>query len=147
MRILVLNGPNLNLLGIREPSVYGSGSLDELIEGLQEYGSLNGAIIHHFQSNIEGELINRLHESIGNYDGIIINPGAFTHYSIALRDCIAALDVPVIEVHISNIHKREAFRSVSVIAAVCKGQITGLGREGYRLALDYFLNLKAKSEE
>jgi len=147
MRILVLNGPNLNLLGIREPSVYGAGSLNELIESLQEYGSLNSAVVQHFQSNSEGELINRLHEAIGNYDGIVFNPGAFTHYSIALRDTIAALDIPVIEVHISNIHKRESFRSISVIAPVCKGQISGLGRVGYRLALDYFLKLKTISEE
>lgn len=142
MKILVLNGPNLNLLGTREPSVYGAGSLKQLIDALQVYALKNGVTVDHFQSNSEGELIDRLHLAVGNYCGIIFNPGAYTHYSIALRDAVAAINIPVVEVHISNIHKREPFRAVSVIAPVCAGHISGLGREGYRLALDYFIGHK-----
>jgi len=139
MKILVLSGPNLNLLGTREPLVYGAGSLKQLVDALQVYALKNGVTLDHFQSNSEGELIDRLHLTIGNYDGVILNPGAYTHYSIALRDAVTAISIPVVEVHISNIHKREPFRAVSVIAPACAGHISGLGREGYRLALDYFI--------
>ncbi len=147
MKILVLSGPNLNLLGTRESSVYGAGSLKQLIDALQVYAFKNGVTIDHFQSNSEGELIDRLHLAVGNFDGVILNPGAYTHYSIALRDAVAAINIPVVEVHISNIHKREPFRAVSVIAPACAGHITGLGREGYRLALDYFIGPKLVLEE
>ena len=147
MKILVLNGPNLNLLGTREPLVYGVGSLKQLIDALQVYALKNGVTVDHFQSNSEGELIDRLHTAIGDYEGIILNPGAYTHYSIALRDAISAINIPAVEVHISNIHKREPFRAISVISPVCAGHITGLGREGYRLALDYFIGSKLVLEE
>jgi 3-dehydroquinate dehydratase-2 len=141
MKILVINGPNLNLLGSREPSVYGTPTLKDLLENLVLYGNKKGIIIEHYQSNSEGALIDRLHQAAGGYDGIIFNPGAYTHYSYALRDAIAAIALPVIEVHISNIYKREEFRHTSVIAPVCIGQISGLGLHGYFLAIDYFAEL------
>jgi 3-dehydroquinate dehydratase-2 len=140
MRLLLLNGPNINLLGSREPSVYGTENLASLIRGLQAYCERQGALLTHRQSNHEGVLIDHIQESPGQFDGILLNAGAFTHYSYALRDAIAAVDVPVIEVHISNIHARESFRHTSVIAPVCSGQISGFGTAGYYLAADYFLN-------
>jgi len=138
MRVLVLNGPNLNLLGQREPSVYGNTGLDVLVKALKKYGEELGILVDHVQTNSEGELIDILHGAIGRYEGIILNPGAYTHYSYAIRDAVASIDVPVLEVHISNIYAREEFRSRSVIAPVCVGQISGLGIYGYQLALDYF---------
>lgn len=138
MRVLVLNGPNLNLLGQREPSVYGNTGLDVLVNMLKKYGEELGILVDHVQTNSEGELIDILHGAIGRYEGIILNPGAYTHYSYAIRDAVASIDVPVLEVHISNIYAREEFRSRSVIAPVCVGQISGLGIYGYQLALDYF---------
>lgn len=138
MRVLVLNGPNLNLLGQREPSVYGNTGLDVLVNMLKKYGEELGILVDHVQTNSEGELIDKLHGAIGRYEGIILNPGAYTHYSYAIRDAVASIDVPVLEVHISNIYAREEFRSRSVIAPVCVGQISGLGIYGYQLALDYF---------
>lgn len=138
MRILVVNGPNLNLLGQREPSVYGSTSLDRVVEMLKDHGSKMGMRVDHLQFNGEGEIIDALHNAMGKYDGVILNAGAYTHYSYAIRDAVAAISLPVIEVHISNIHAREEFRRHSVIAPVCIGQISGLGIEGYLLALDYF---------
>lgn len=140
MHFLLLNGPNINLLGSREPAVYGAESLAKLVLGLEAYFERQGAALTHFQSNHEGELIDRIHESPGKFDGIILNAGAFTHYSYALRDAIAAVDVPVVEVHISNIHGRESFRHNSVIAPVCLGQISGFGTAGYYLAAGFFLN-------
>jgi 3-dehydroquinate dehydratase-2 len=138
MRVLVLNGPNLNLLGQREPSVYGNTGLDVLVKALKKYGEELGILVDHVQTNSEGELIDILHGAIGRYEGIILNPGAYTHYSYAIRDAVASIDVPVLEVHISNIYAREEFRSRSVIAPVCVGQVSGLGIYGYQLALDYF---------
>jgi len=138
MRVLVLNGPNLNLLGQREPSVYGNTGLDVLVNMLKKYGEELGILVDHVQTNSEGELIDKLHGAIGQYEGIILNPGAYTHYSYAIRDAVASIDVPVLEVHISNIYAREEFRSRSVIAPVCVGQVSGLGIYGYQLALDYF---------
>ncbi|NLX70505.1 MAG: type II 3-dehydroquinate dehydratase [Clostridiales bacterium] len=138
MRVLVINGPNLNLLGQREPSVYGNTGLDVLVKALKKYGEELGILVDHVQTNSEGELIDILHGAIGRYEGIILNPGAYTHYSYAIRDAVASIDVPVLEVHISNIYAREEFRSRSVIAPVCVGQISGLGIYGYQLALDYF---------
>ncbi|HOB20103.1 MAG TPA: type II 3-dehydroquinate dehydratase [Candidatus Atribacteria bacterium] len=138
MKILVINGPNLNLLGRREPAIYGQISLHELESRLADYAERLGIKLDSFQSNSEGELIDAIHKAAGQYDGIIINAGALTHYSYALRDAISAIAMPVIEVHISNIYSREDFRHISVIAPVCVGQITGLGIHGYYLALDYF---------
>lgn len=137
MRVLILNGPNLNLLGSREPSIYGRISLESLIENLQERGQAMGIRVYHFQSNSEGALIDKIHWSLGNIDGIVFNPGALSHYSYALRDAIASISIPVIEVHISNISAREPFRNISVVAPACIGQISGLGVDGYGLALDY----------
>lgn len=139
MNILILNGPNLNLLGVREPSVYGKSSLDDLIMDLENRAQALGVEIAHFQSNSEGALIDQIHKAREEFHGIIFNPGAFSHYSYALRDAISAVELPVIEVHISNINARESFRNLSVIAPVCLGQICGLGLEGYGLALEYLV--------
>ena len=131
MRILVINGPNLNLLGKREPEIYGSVTLNEIIEWLKSRPEAKGHELEHFQSNHEGAIIDRLHDTIGQVDGIIINPGAFTHYSYAIRDAITAVNIPTVEVHLSDIHSREEFREVSVIAPVCVEQISGQGKESY----------------
>ncbi|WP_096434701.1 type II 3-dehydroquinate dehydratase [Alteribacter populi] len=138
MKILVLNGPNLNQLGKREPTVYGSGILKQLENELIEYGNEYQISITTEQSNYEGQLIDWLHESETKFDAIVMNPGAFTHYSIAIRDAIASISLPVIEVHISNVHARENFRQVSVTAPVCVGQVSGFHFEGYKMAIDYF---------
>ncbi len=137
MKIQLINGPNLNLLGIREKSIYGDSDFNTWLEQLrQQYANHQ---LDYFQSNIEGELINKLHETGFSYDGIIINAGAYTHTSIAIADAIAAINTPVVEVHISNVHKREAFRHQSMIAASCAGVIAGFGLNSYRLALDSFI--------
>lgn len=133
--VLVLHGPNLNRLGKREVTIYGQTTLDEINERLIRKGEEWGLRVACYQSNIEGELIDQLHHAEGNYDYIIFNPGAYTHYSYALRDAIAAIDVPVIEVHMSNIHTRESFRHTSVTAPVSLGQIMGFGSLSYELAL------------
>ncbi len=135
-KFLVINGVNLNMLGIREPGIYGSSALAELEGMISEKAAELGVEVDFFQSNIEGETVNAIHGALGNYDGIIINPGAWTHYSYALRDALGAVKLPCIEVHISNIHKREEFRHASVTAPECTGQITGLGFKGYLLALE-----------
>ncbi|MBO0995267.1 type II 3-dehydroquinate dehydratase [Bacillus sp. SD088] len=136
MKILVLNGPNLNMLGKREPDIYGTDSLAKLEENLHQLCQKESMEIDLFQSNYEGAILDELHAAENKgYAGIIMNPGAFTHYSIALRDGIATIDLPVIEVHISNVYAREEFRSKSVTAPVSIGQITGLGLYGYELAL------------
>jgi 3-dehydroquinate dehydratase II len=134
-RILLINGPNLNRLGIREPHIYGQKTLKTLELELTEFAKSQNVTLKCFQSNHEGVIIDELHQAEGNYDGIILNPGAFTHYSYAIRDAIASITVPVIEVHISNIHAREEFRHHSVTAPVTVGQIVGLGHYGYKLAL------------
>lgn len=138
--ILVINGPNLNMLGTRQPEIYGSRTLDQMMTRLRDIAKTGspGLALSAFQSNIEGEIINEIHTTGRDADGIIINAGAFTHYSIALRDALASIDTPAIEVHISNIHAREEFRHHSVIAPVVVGQIAGLGEDGYRLALEWF---------
>ena len=134
-QILLLNGPNLNMLGIREPGIYGSLSLQTIIDGLEKTAIELGVELESFQSNHEGGLIDKIHAAFGVKDGILFNPGAFTHYSYALRDAISTVGIPTVEVHISNIHKREAFRHTSVIAPVALGQIAGFGADSYELGL------------
>ncbi|WP_304066006.1 type II 3-dehydroquinate dehydratase [Megamonas hypermegale] len=133
--ILVIHGPNLNLLGTREPEIYGSITMQDINDDLQKQADEAGVHIDFFQSNHEGEIIDKLHEARGRYDYIILNAGAYTHYSIAIRDALAAIEIPTIEVHISNIHQREEFRHHSVIAPVVVGQICGFGLESYKAAL------------
>ncbi len=138
MKILILNGPNLNLLGVREPSIYGHSSFNDYLTLLRtQYPQVE---IDYFQSNIEGELINKIHEVGFSFDGIIFNAGAYTHTSIALLDAIKAVSAPVVEVHISNVHRREEFRHKSMISAGCKGVICGFGLNSYRLALEALVN-------
>ena len=136
MKILIMNGPNLNLLGKREPEVYGSTNFETYFETLKD--TFSNLSLTYFQSNIEGELINKLHEVGFEYDGIVLNAGAYTHTSVALRDAISGIETPVIEVHISNTHQREDFRHKSFISPVCKGVILGFGLDSYRLALASF---------
>lgn len=134
-KVLFLNGPNLNLLGAREKSVYGNETLKDIESKIAVEASRLELLADFFQSNHEGYLIDRIHEARGVYDMLLINPGAYTHYSIAIRDAIKAVEIPTIELHLSNIHNREDFRSRSVIAPVCLGQISGFGSESYILAL------------
>ncbi|MDF2869767.1 MAG: 3-dehydroquinate dehydratase, type [Anaerocolumna sp.] len=142
MKLLVINGPNLNFLGIREKSVYGAEDYSYLKSLIQEKGISENITVDIFQSNTEGNIIDRIQEAyFDGTQGIIINPGAFTHYSYAIRDALASITVPIIEVHISNVHKREEFRHVSVTAPVCTGQIVGLGLKGYLLAIDAILSM------
>jgi len=137
MHIAIINGPNLNLLGTREPDVYGSQTFEQYYDGLQKkYPAIT---FSYFQSNVEGELINELQRAGVSCDGIIMNPGGYTHTSVAIGDAIAAIKAPVIEVHISNVHAREEFRRISHVSAKAKGVIAGLGLRGYELALNYFL--------
>lgn len=137
MKIQIINGPNLNLLGVREPGIYGSTGFDEYIKELRDIYSI--LEIDYFQSNVEGELINKLHEVGFSYDGIVINAGGYTHTSVALADAIAAIKTPVVEVHISNIYAREEYRHVSLTGKNCKGVLTGFGMDGYRLAIESLL--------
>ena len=137
MKIIIINGPNLNLLGTRETTVYGSQTFEEYFKVLQsKFPTLE---LSYYQSNVEGELINKLHEVGFSYDGVIINAGGYTHTSVALRDAIASIKTPVIEVHISNVFAREDFRHNSLIAPKCKGSISGFGMDSYRLAIESFL--------
>ena len=141
-KYLVINGVNLNMLGIREPGIYGSSTLADLEAMVTKKAGELGVSVDFYQSNIEGEIVNKIHAAYGEYDGIIINPGAFTHYSYAIRDAFSSVKMPVIEVHISNIHKREEFRHTSVIVPECIGQICGLGFKGYELALEALCDAK-----
>lgn len=137
MKIQIINGPNLNLLGVREPSIYGNTSIDEYIIKLKEIYTIID--IEYFQSNVEGEIINKLHEVGFSYDGIILNAGGYTHTSVAIADAIAAIKTPVVEVHISNIYAREEFRHTSLTGQNCQGVLTGFGMNGYRLAIESLL--------
>lgn len=140
MDILIINGPNLNLLGVREPGIYGSRGFDDYLNELRQlYPNIN---IDYYQSNHEGDIIDKLHEKGFSTEGIILNAGAYTHTSLAIADAISAIKTPVVEVHISNVHKRESIRHHSFLAPVCIGTICGFGLNSYRLALDYFINKK-----
>ena len=137
MKILIINGANLNLLGRRQPEIYGHESFEDFLGALRaRYSEHN---IEYYQSNVEGELVNALQQADGRYDGVILNAGGYTHTSVVIRDAIAAISLPVVEVHISSILAREEFRHVSLIAPVVKGSIMGFGMESYRLALEYFI--------
>jgi 3-dehydroquinate dehydratase-2 len=135
MKIAIINGPNLNLLGTREPEVYGSETFEQYFAELHK--KFPAVTFSYFQSNVEGELINELQRVGYDTDGIVLNPGGYTHTSVAIGDCIAAIKAPVVEVHISNIHAREDFRKISHVSAKCKGTIAGLGLKGYELAVTY----------
>lgn len=144
-KYLVINGVNLNMLGIREPGIYGNSTLADLEKNISKKANELGVAVDFFQSNFEGEIVEKIQSALGVYDGIIINPGAFTHYSYAIRDALGSVKIDTIEVHISNIHKREEFRHTSVTVAECIGQICGLGFKGYELALEYLAE-KNKNE-
>ena len=137
MNIQIINGPNLNLLGVREKSIYGSADFESYLAELQQH--FTNITINYYQSNVEGEIINKLHEVGFSYDGIVLNAGAYTHTSVAIADAIAAIKTPTIEVHISNVYKREEFRHHSMLAASCKGVIAGFGMHSYRLAIESLL--------
>ena len=141
MNIQIINGPNLNLLGTREKSIYGDSSFENYFAGLQSRYPEH--TLSYYQSNIEGELIDRLHQIGFSFDGIILNAGAYTHTSVAIADAIAAINTPVVEVHISNVHKRESFRHHSFLSVNCKGIIVGFGLDGYRLALESFVGIES----
>lgn len=147
MKILVVNGPNLNLLGKRDPKVYGKQTLAEIMARLAEHARAEGAVVETYQSNIEGELVTKIGGAIGKFDGIIINPAAYTHTSVAIRDALNATGLPCVEVHLSNIHAREEFRHKSLSAPVCVGQISGFGGTGYILALDALVDLLKKEKK
>lgn len=137
MKLIIINGPNLNLLGKREPEIYGSKTFEAFFKELQL--KFKEVELHYYQSNIEGEIIDKLHEIGFNYDGVILNAGAYTHTSVAIADAISGITTPVIEVHISNVHKRETFRHHSFLSPVCKGVILGFGLKSYELAIQSFL--------
>lgn len=138
MKIIIINGPNLNLLGRREPEIYGNTTFEDFFVQLQS--KFSGIELSYFQSNVEGELINKIHEVGFSYDAILLNAGGYTHTSVAISDAIAGVKTPVLEVHISNIYKREEFRHKSIISKECVGMISGLGLKGYELGIMYFLN-------
>ena len=140
-KIMIVNGPNMNMLGIREPDIYGRTGLAQIEERIAKEAEALGVSVEFFQSNSEGALIDCIHSCYGKMDGIVINPGAYTHYSYALHDALEAVSLPAVEVHLSNIHKRGEFRLRSVTASACIGQICGLGAEGYLLALRYLAAL------
>lgn len=135
MKILVLNGPNLNLLGTREPDKYGTQTLTDIENFVKSEAQKLDVEISFYQSNIEGELVNKIQEAKGNFDGIVMNPAAYTHTSVAIRDAILAVNIPTVEIHLSNIHTREEFRKTSLTAPACIGQITGFGANSYKLGL------------
>lgn len=146
MRILILNGPNLNLLGAREPGIYGTGTLQDIVSRVRSRAAELGAEIEDFQSNEEGALVTQIGSSSERYDGIILNPGGYTHTSVSVRDALQASRVPCVEVHLSNVYAREAFRHTSLTAAACIGQIAGLGGHGYVLALEALVELISRKQ-
>jgi 3-dehydroquinate dehydratase-2 len=146
MKILILHGPNLNLLGTREPETYGSMTLDEINEKLVEQGRKSGVELIVQQSNHEGALIDALHDARTWADGVVFNPGGYTHTSVALRDAVAAIGIPVVEVHLSNVYAREEFRHTSLLSAVCKGKITGFGWKSYKLGLLSLVELSQSND-
>lgn len=141
-RFLVLNGPNLNLLGTREPAIYGGLSLEEYLPELRQ--AFPDHTIDHVQTNLEGELVDQVQQADGNYDGVVLNAGGYSHSSVAIRDAIAAVEVPVVEVHISNLLSREAFRHASLLGGVCAGSLMGFGLDGYRMAIGHLLRRGAQ---
>ena len=143
MKLLVLNGPNLNLLGLREPGIYGTETYASLVDKIQNYCHQKGVDVSFYQSNHEGCLVDKIQESYGKIDGIVFNPGAYTHTSIALLDALKAVGIPTVEVHISNLEQREAFRQISYIRSVCIASIVGHGTDGYLEAIDRLLGEKA----
>lgn len=147
INILVVHGPNLNLLGRREPDIYGSLTLDQLNKMVEERSGALGIKVEIFQSNHEGEMVEQIQQAPGRFDGILINPAAFTHYSYAIRDAIAAVGLPFIEVHLSNIYSRESFRHKSVFSALAEGVICGLGPEGYLLGLEALANIISRRKD
>lgn len=141
MKFLIINGPNINLLGTREPEIYGSMTLDDINKDIANYAKELGVETETFQSNIEGEIVDKIQQAKGVFDGIVINPAAYTHTSVAIRDAISAVGIKAVEVHISNIHAREEFRKNSLIAPVCIGQITGFKANSYKLALKALVDI------
>ena len=146
MKILVINGPNLNMLGIREPGIYGKSSFTDLLRLLDETGNQLGIDVEQYQSNHEGDLVDKIQWAYGKIDGIVINPGAYTHTSIAILDAVKAVGVPTVEVHISDVSKREDFRQISYLRAVCALTITGHGTNGYLEAIDFLQRQKGASQ-
>lgn len=140
MKILVLNGPNINMLGIREPAIYGSNSYSKLLELLEETAASLGIEYTHLQSNYEGALVDAIQQAYGKYDGIVINPAAYTHTSVAILDALKAVSIPAVEVHISNVDAREPFRQISYAGMYCEKTIKGQGINGYAMAMEYLVN-------
>ncbi len=143
MKIQIINGPNLNLLGKREPELYGGATFEDFLESLKK--SFPDFSFSYYQSNIEGEIINKIHETGFSYDGIIINPGGYTHTSVSIADAVASVKTPVVEVHITNVAAREEFRHKSLVGRYCAGSIIGFGLDGYRLAVEALIEIKRKS--
>lgn len=146
MKIAVINGPNINMLGVREPNIYGVNSYEDLKKYIEDYASENGIETTVLQSNSEGEIIDYIQRAAAGFDAIVINPGAYTHYSYAIYDALLAAQLPTVEVHISNIHKRDEFRHKSITAPACIGQICGLGFRGYTLAMEYLIGELSKED-
>ncbi len=144
MKLFIINGPNLDMLGKREPEIYGADTLESINEELARYCAQSGVQAEFYQSNSEGALVDLIHSARGNADGIVLNAGAYTHYSIAIRDAISAAEVPCVEVHLSNVHKREEFRHHSVLSAVCAGVICGFGKDVYRLAVSALVHAHSR---
>lgn len=147
MKIAVINGPNINMLGVREPNIYGIETYADLEKYVEDYAKERGVEAVLLQSNSEGEIIDYIHHAAAGFDAIIINPGAYTHYSYAIYDALLAAQLPTVEVHISNIHKRDEFRHKSVTAPACLGQICGLGFRGYTFAVDYLIGELSKEKK